>query len=113
MRVTLRKSVGEGGENNENEVILVQTLLSKVRKSQGKREISVDGDAGPETIGAIREFQRSQFGWTGPQLDGRIDPQGNTLKNLNMLASPALVLLIEPVRTIRKSPFENGIPCRW
>jgi hypothetical protein len=42
------------------------------------RLIGVDGDVGPETIGAIRDFQKQNFGWA----DGRVDVGGRSFQRL-------------------------------
>jgi hypothetical protein len=97
MAVRIADSVGLGGRNHRSDTWAVQTLLIKVRKSRGEPAIGLDGAVGPETIGAIKKFQKEQFGWPTP--DGRIDPSGMTLKHLNLLtdsSGPAQVLL-EPV----------------
>lgn len=70
----LRGSVGRGGTNQKADVRLVQGLLNKVDGG-----LTVDGEVGPATFGAIERFQRSIFnGWS----DGLIDPGGNTWKAL-------------------------------
>src|SRR3712207_6626098 len=99
MAIRISESVGAGGRNNRPDVWSIQTLLIKIRKSQGLPAIQLDGHIGPETIGAIKAFQKDQFGWPNP--DGRVDIAGNTLKHLNLLtdtSGPAKYLL-EPVIT--------------
>jgi peptidoglycan hydrolase-like protein with peptidoglycan-binding domain len=56
----------------------VQILLNVFRGLQEKPLLSVDGVAGPLTIGAIREFQEK---FTSA-ADGRVDPNGPTLRLL-------------------------------
>lgn len=109
MALRVAGSVGERGTNNRTDVWNVQVLLIKVRKGQGEPAIELDGRIGPETIGAIKKFQKQQFGWANP--DGRVDPNGNTLKHLNLLtdkSGPAKYLL-EPVTTKRQGRWEVTI----
>ncbi len=74
-RTNLQKSVGVGGKNQRADVRLVQQLL---QDNAGYR-LTIDGWIGRETISFIHQFQKSMFnGWS----DGRIDPNGNTWKQL-------------------------------
>jgi|GEM_PF-3283715 len=75
---TIKASVGRGGTNNKADVLLVQELL----KAKGHK-LDIDGLIGPGTIGEIKAFQQSAFGWA----DGRIDPGGQSWKALNGAAS--------------------------
>ncbi|MFL5331371.1 MAG: peptidoglycan-binding protein [Gemmataceae bacterium] len=72
-------SVGEGGKNLQVDVRAIQQLLNQVRGKAGLPPIAVDGFVGPETVGAIRAYQTSRFGWA----DGRVDVLGPTLAALN------------------------------
>lgn len=72
--VTITGSVGRGGDNAEADVEAIQQLLSDI----GFR-ITVDGGVGKNTIGAIASFQQAN-GITG---DGRVDPNGGTLRMMN------------------------------
>ena len=69
-------SVGKGGTNKKEDVILVQTLLNK--SGYG---LSVDGDCGKKSVTAISDFQSKKVGLAKP--DGRIDPGGKTWNTLN------------------------------
>ena len=71
----LSGSVGQGGANNEADVLLIQSLLNK----QAGAGLQEDGKIGPNTIGAIQRFQRSTFGWS----DGLVDPGGKTFQQLS------------------------------
>lgn len=51
-------SVGRGGQNAEQDVVTVQTLLNDNGAS-----LAVDGLSGPKTEGAISAFQQRTFGW--------------------------------------------------
>jgi hypothetical protein len=73
-------SVGRGGINRQDDVRIVQNLLNKNR-SFGQSPITVNGLANAETIAAIEDFQRRALKLTNP--DGRVDPNGNTLKALD------------------------------
>src|SRR5687767_3711976 len=72
---SIRASVGAGGVNNEADVKVVQQLLTDNKAFLGL----VNGKCGDDTIAAIKAFQRSFT----PNPDGRVDPQGNTLRRLN------------------------------
>ena len=78
---TIDKSVGQGGFNHKGDVQTIQRLLNLIEVSYGGPMVTLaeDGLVGPKTIGAIRGFQ--QFHHTGS--DGRVDPNGPTLKKMN------------------------------
>jgi hypothetical protein len=84
--MNLSGSVGRGGMNLAFDVLRVQRALNITRDQDGLSEITEDGLVGPETLGAIQEFQRrhTQVG------DDRIDPHGATLRELERLAAPVL-----------------------
>jgi len=67
-------SVGAGGKNDAADVTLVQQLLLERGEDPGP----VDGDCGPRTIAAIRAFQ----GRFLARPDGRVDPNGRTIREL-------------------------------
>ena len=75
MPSTLSGSVGRNGKNDAPDVRLVQTLLNR----HGAK-LTVDGSAGPGTIAAIENFQRTKMNISAP--DGRVDPGGRTLTAL-------------------------------
>lgn len=79
----LRASVGNGGQNNKNDVIYVQNLLNKNRSllsSTDAAPLNADGICGKKTISAITTYQAEVVGLSKP--DGRIDPGGKTIKTL-------------------------------
>jgi hypothetical protein len=106
MTITIRGPVGQCTGNDRMDVWNVQVLLVKVRTAKGEPPIGIDGRVGPETIGAIKSFQKQQFGWANP--DGRVDPQGNTLKHLNLLTDQSgnERHLLEPVTTFKQGRWE-------
>lgn len=77
---TLTASVGRGGINHPNDARTVQSLLNKNRPI-GHSLIAVTGKMNPETISAIEEFQKRVVNLDTP--DGRVDPDGKTLKALD------------------------------
>ncbi len=79
--VPINKSVGEKGDNDTEDVKIVQELLNKKGAS-----LTVDGDCGKKTIDAIKAFQ-SKLGFSKP--DGRVDPGGKTWKGLTGNTSPS------------------------
>lgn len=76
----IRASVGRGGVNHHDDVVLVQQLLNVHVASFGLPMLSVDGDAADNTVKAIRRYQRDVVGIS--QTDGRIDPGGRTWRAL-------------------------------
>lgn len=76
--VRLGNGVGFGYPNRKQDVELVQALLN-THRPYGKR-IAVDGVFGPETRGAIIQFQKEKTSLT--QADGWIGPEGPTFRRL-------------------------------
>jgi hypothetical protein len=83
----LSASVGQGSPNRHADVITVQTLLnSNIAALAPIQPLRVDGQCGPKTINAIKEYQRRVLHVANP--DGRIDPSGATLRSLSEKPSP-------------------------
>ncbi len=80
----LRASVGQGGVNHPDDTKAVQRLLGDLQIAAGGIPLAVDGLVGPKTIGAILAFQQQS-----PSLprDGKIDPEGPTLKRLDQVCA--------------------------
>jgi len=77
----ISQPVGRNATANRDNTTTVQILLNlNLDKQIGVPLLSEDGIAGPATIGAIEEFQRSVVGLQTP--DGRVDPNGLTLRKL-------------------------------
>lgn len=96
----ISQTVGYGGVNNLQDVLIVQTLLQQ----QGAKDLKVDGLYGPNTLKAIKEFQK-QF-LTHP--DGIVSPGKTTLERLNNPIAP-LPLPPEPLPPfIPILPWQNG-----
>jgi peptidoglycan hydrolase-like protein with peptidoglycan-binding domain/Sec-independent protein translocase protein TatA len=72
-------SVGEGGQNRFADSAAIQNLLNDWLSGTVHPAIVVDGMVGPQTIGAIRNFQRTNR----LVVDGRIDAGGPTLRLLD------------------------------
>lgn len=84
MAFDIMSSVGAGGVNRRDDVLLVQGLLNQIHFIWGGTRTSgqllaVDGFVGPKTIKAIRRFQRRNFAWD----DGRVDPGNETITRMN------------------------------
>lgn len=95
MSVTILDKVGKSTttlnsyiKNNRQDVLAVQKLLnvSQQQKSIPRTKLVEDGLIGPNTCGAISEFQQSMFGWK----DGIVEPSGETLRKLNEIAGGQL-----------------------
>ncbi len=79
---SISASVGRGGSNQRGDVLTVQKLINQnIGSITPLRLLAEDGRIGPMTIGAIEEFQRRVVRLSRP--DGRVDPNGKTLKALN------------------------------
>lgn len=79
---TISGSVGRGGVNRRQDVIIIQTLINHhIRLLAPLSPLRIDGAVGPRTIAAIEEFQRRVLYMQRP--DGRVDPLGQTLKKLD------------------------------
>lgn len=77
----LSGSVGRGGHNAHDDVLLVQRQLSKnAHIAAGLGALRETGIADEATIAAIMAFQRSVVRLASP--DGRVDPQGRTWRML-------------------------------
>jgi peptidoglycan hydrolase-like protein with peptidoglycan-binding domain len=74
----IQHSVGKGGVNQVDEVRLVQGLLNDWRGENNLPPIAEDGLVGPETIGAILDFQSR----VTHIVDGRVDPGGPAITEL-------------------------------
>lgn len=74
----IASSVGASGKNDPSDVRVVQCALNIWRMETGQPLIAVDGLSGPQTTGAIRDYQvRKKL-----PIDGRIDPGGPTISSL-------------------------------
>jgi uncharacterized protein (TIGR02594 family) len=81
-------SVGVGGDNRPLDVQLIQTLLNQQMQLLAPlAPLAVDGLVTPALVGAIKEYQRRVLGTAVP--DGRVDPNGRTLRSLSEPAPPA------------------------
>src|SRR6266849_8000162 len=105
-------SVGSSGINRQDDVALVQFLLNDWRGRNGRRPIAQDGLVGPETIGAIRDFQ----GTVTHLIDGRVDPAGPAMGALERMPagetirSVASILLTYLTRMERELDRLGGCP---
>lgn len=81
---TISVSVGQNGQNRVEDVRLVQQLLNAIPIDHGgpQLKLGVDGQVGPKTIEAIRQFQQHYH----LAIDGRVDPGGATLAKLCQIA---------------------------
>ena len=75
-------SVGLGGVNRHADVKTIQSLLNdNLIKIVPLAPVPETGNIGPHTIFAIETYQRRVVGMSNP--DGRVDPNGGTLRSLN------------------------------
>lgn len=87
--------VGAGATNTPADVRVVQNLLNRATNSA----LAVDGDCGPRTREAITAFQAGFL----RQPDGRIDPDGPTMRRLAAAAH-------ERTGTPRSDPDPTNTP---
>lgn len=104
MTLFIRKSVGFGGRNKLEDVIKIQDYLNR---NLAIPRLVIDGICEAKTIGAIRNFQ-TRFMLVP---DGRIDPGGRTIKELQRRADLNKVQIPPP--TVRYDPFWEGDSAHW
>ena len=79
---SIGQSVGRGGANARRDVSIIQALLNaNINRIGPRAQLPVSGQCGGPTISAIEAFQRRVVGMNRP--DGRVDPNGGTLRKLN------------------------------
>ncbi len=83
---TVDQTVGRGGGNRTDDVLLVQLFLRVLMEEggseapyrpPGRRPLAIDGVCGPETLAYIRYYQDEalrRFPGAAPPPDGRVDP---------------------------------------
>lgn len=88
MKTGVSKSVGKAGANEKSDVLFVQSSLNVYTKFHKASipPLKEDGLCGSKTIHAISVFQCDYVGMVKP--DGRVDPNGRTLRYLTMHLSP-------------------------
>jgi hypothetical protein len=96
-------SVGRGGKNTRNDVILVQSLLNDFMQPPA-RLLAEDGIVGPKTAAAIVDFQKRVVKYRNP--DGRVDPGRQTIRALNGMG-PGVRMPRTPATKVRK-PAATG-----
>ena len=85
----IKSSVGKGGLNKQNDVVIVQNLLNKYIISQHIMVLALleeDGQCGKITIACIEDFQSKVVGLA--RADGRIDAVGKTMNTLKHYDTP-------------------------
>ena len=77
----IQASGGKSGRNQPTDVQTVQQLLNQQKNpAYTFGAVTVDGKSGPQTIAAIKSFQRQVVKLSSP--DGRVDPGGKTITAL-------------------------------
>jgi hypothetical protein len=74
----LKGSVGDGGRNLPGDVQYVQILVCDWLVARGMQAIDIDDMSGPETIGAIKQFQRLNTA----VVDGLVEVSRSTIRAL-------------------------------
>lgn len=75
-------SVGDKGENNVEDVKIVQCLLNQHKLAAFAKPLKIDGQSGPFTIKRINAFQEVMMNMLQP--DGLVEVNGETLKRLQV-----------------------------
>lgn len=93
----IRTAVGTqpGAMNNSGDVEIVQRLLNEYAAVAGFQTLPVNGLMSKQLINAIKSFQMKVVGLNVP--DGRVDPNGVTLRKLNEHSPKATRLGIRTV----------------
>ena len=88
--VVIAASVGVGGKNLRQDVLIIQAALNDIEPSDGgpSPKLAVDGISGPQTAKAIAGFQWRAIAF----VDLRIDPDGPTLRAINQRRAPIVTL---------------------
>jgi len=84
----ITQSVGRGGANRKKDVRYVQLLLNGDLEAKKLPTLKPDGIVGPKTIKAIEDFQRPN-----QRVDGRVDPNGSSIRRLESRISGLAALL--------------------
>jgi peptidoglycan hydrolase-like protein with peptidoglycan-binding domain len=82
--IAIRASVGRGGRNESADVMAIQKRLNDLMNAP-RVKLAVDGRCGPKTESMIADFQKGVLGT--PHPDGKVDPNGGTIRALNDGAS--------------------------
>lgn len=112
--VMLTGSVGEDGVNKKGEVEKVQQLLNKnLHLIPNIKKLAEDDTIGTHTIDAIVAYQKNVLKMIKP--DGRVDPNGKTLKSLVANAKkprPANVIafITKTLTSAKSVKTKYGIP---
>lgn len=94
--MAINGSVGRNGVNRPRDTMAVQFLVNELlRLNGGGPLLKIDGIAGPKTVGAIEHVQRRH----GIFTDGRVDPNGHTLAQLNQTLFKTIAAGIKAVPT--------------
>jgi peptidoglycan hydrolase-like protein with peptidoglycan-binding domain len=103
----IQRSVGAGGANQFADVKYVQELLNRqTHPAYNFGKIGADGICGPQTINAIKNFQKNVVKLSVP--DGRVDPNGRTIGALESGAgAPAATRPTMPARLLTVT-FSHG-----
>ena len=98
MPVEIKFKVGIGCTNNKIDVGNIQDALGRIKPADGGAvpPLVIDGLCGKKTIDAIQKFQLKHFGWSG--ADGKIFPDGQTLKKINEILKDPVVTAPTGVR---------------
>lgn len=94
--VSISASVGKNGVNKQADVEAIQNLLNQAiakENDASQKSLVVDKRIGQNTINTIIRFQKNIVGMVKP--DGKIDPNGSTLKKLEVYVSSDNTSLIQ------------------
>lgn len=101
MLLRISRSVGQGGMNIRQDVLLVQKLLNKKNIPSMLIPLKEDGIAGRNTVTRIELFQKHVVKMIRP--DGRVDPNGKSFQLLSETNANSLPLASESARILTLS----------
>ena len=107
--LTITESVGDGGKNVKQDVLLIQIALNKIHPSLTSRPLKEDGLYGKKTGAAIHAFQKQYLQM--PHPDGRIDPGGRTLHKLEKMqqTSASSSGILFPLNFVPDESYKSGM----
>jgi murein DD-endopeptidase MepM/ murein hydrolase activator NlpD len=113
----ITRSVGRGGINDYKDTFTIQELINKcIHLLNPLKKLKLDGKVGNQTIKSIELFQKNVLKMVSP--DGRVDPEGNTLKILNQKAVHQKILSVsnsfsaQPIKSV-KFPLKSRSPLNY
>lgn len=102
----ISQAVSQSRPSRADDVKVVQQLLNAVPTAAGgpAQRLDVDGICGPKTNAAIVSYQNKNLGWN----DGRVDPNGPTIKSLMKFVVDSPTVPYGPVSPEQQANGSSG-----